>query len=285
MKPKRWFPLVGVAVLAIPCVLAADAPAKPWSNVTELGLVVTTGNSEAKNFAFSDKYVYKWSNAEFDLDAQALRSETTTRVLTATDGVVTETSVDATSAEFYTLGAKYRHDITASFFWYARAGWLRNRPSGIDNRYLGGGGLGYVFFKNEESSLSGELGAEYTDEQYTTLTFVPGEELPTDSTSYATARAFLGYERKIGAASKFNAELEAWENLEETSDWRARALAAITASLTNRVALKAAYTVLYDADPVVVVVPDGNPAPVDEPGRFEFDDVDTIFTATVVVTF
>lgn len=264
---------------------AADEPARSWSNVTELGLVMTTGNSEATNFAFGNKYAYKWTNAEFTVDAQALRSETTTRFITATDGVVSETNVDATNTEFYALAAKYRRDISKSFFWFARAGWLRNQPSGIDTRLAAGGGLGYTFFKSDTDMLAGEFGVEYTDEQYTSPTFIPGRTLATDSTNFATARGFLGYERKIGAASKFNGELEAWENLKETSDWRARAMAAITASLTDRLALKAAYTVFYDAEPVVVVVPDSSPVPLDEPGRFAFDDVDTVFTATLVITY
>ena len=276
-----------VAVFAARTAWAQDpaaAPTRPWSNVTDLGIAATSGNSESKNFAFSNKYAYKWTNSEFNLDAAALRAESTTRTITNIDGVVSENKVTTTTAEIYAIDAKYKHNISERFFWYVRAGWVQNKPAGIDSRLLGGGGLGYTFIKSDTNLLTGELGVEYTDEQYTQPTFIPGEIDAVDSNNFATARGFLGYEHKFNANSKFNGELEAWDNLDETSDWRARAMASFTASMTSKLALKVAYTLLYDAEPVVIDVADTGAPPAD-PGQFEFDDTDSIFTATLVITY
>ena len=99
--------------------------------MTDLGIAATSGNSESKNFAFGNKYAYKWTNAEFNLDAAALRAESTTRTVTNIDGVVSENKVTTTSAEIYGINAKYKHDISQRFFWYVRTGWVKNEPSGI----------------------------------------------------------------------------------------------------------------------------------------------------------
>lgn len=270
------------AAVLTPCARAEDAPKRAWTNSAELGLVMTTGNAQSNNLAVGDKFGYRWATAELTVEAAAVRVETTTRLFTNTDGALTVAEVDTTTTESFTLGGKYRHDISDRLFWYARAGWHRNRPTGIDARSAGGGGIGYRFLKDDRQVLQGEIGAEYTNEQ-----LVDVQPDGSDSRSFASARAFLGYERKLGAASKLTGELEVFENLEDSDDLRARALVAVSASITDRVALKAGYTVLYDKQPATVAIPENNdtngvPDPV---AFFELDEIDTVFTASLVINF
>jgi len=220
-----------------------EEPKRPWTDTAEFSLINTTGNSRTSNVALANKFIYKWERADLTVDAAALRAET--------DGEKT--------AEAYSLANKYRRDITDRFLWYGLAGWSRNEFAGFTDRYTGGAGVGYRFMKPEPHSLVGELGLNYTDEHRV-------EPNPDDS--WTEARAFLGYAYTISATAKLEAELEAFENLEESSDWRGRALTSLTAALTQKLALKASYRVIYDHEPV--------------PG---FGKTDTISSASLVVNF
>ena len=48
-----------------------------WSNVADVGLVVTAGNSSTSTFSFDDKLTYAWEGADFIFRAGALRVQTT----------------------------------------------------------------------------------------------------------------------------------------------------------------------------------------------------------------
>ena len=256
-------------------VALAEEPPKPWTDSADFGLVLTTGNSKNLNIALTNKFVYKWTNAEFTFDAAALRTETTTRTLTndTVANTVTETELDTTTAEMYALGGKYTRNIRENFFWYVGGGWVSNKPTGIDNRYTAGGGLGYRFFKTELQTLSVEFGLDYTDE-----TQVGGF-----SDSFAGARAFLGYLYNISKTSTFTEDFSLLENLSDTNDLRARSVSAVTASISQRLALKVSLALMYDNQPVVVDVQPVLPAT--QVAQFEYDKLDTILTATLVVNF
>ena len=154
------------------------------------------------------------------------------------------------------------------------ATWGRNKPSGIKDRASVGAGVGYQFVKDDKDNLAGELGLDYTDETQVGV--------PEVSDSFAGARGFLGYERKLSATSKFNAELELLENLDETSDWRGNAVASVTASLTQKLALKASYRLAYDNEPVQQVIPGPIPA---QDAIFTVDKTDTILSIALVINF
>jgi putative salt-induced outer membrane protein YdiY len=282
IRMKRIAVVVGATIVASLGVALAEEPAvpatpaaRPWKDSADFGLVLTTGNSQNFNVSLTNKFVYTWTNAEFTLDAAALRTENTTRTLAndtaANTVVVTET--DATTAEMYAVGGKYTHKIRENFFWYVNAGWVSNKPAGIDNRYGAGGGLGYRFFKTEVQTLALEFGVDYTSEQ----------PISGDSNSFAGARVFLGYLYNISKTSSFTEDLTLLENLDDTDDLRARSVSALTASITQKLALKVSLTLLYDNQPVVVDVPPTDLATA--PAQFEFDKLDTILTAALVINF
>lgn len=270
---------IGLAALAMGLasfgVAYAEEPARPWTDSADFGLTMTTGNSKNLNVALSNKFVYTWTNAELTFDAAALRAKNTTRTLandTAANTVdVTET--DTVSADMYALGLKYTHKIRDDFYWYVNTGWTSNKPSGIENRYGGGGGLGYRFFKTEVQTLALELGVDYTQEA----------QVGGDDHSFAGFRAFLGYLYNISKTSTFTEDFTVLENLSDTSDLRMRSVSAVTASLSKKVALKVSLTLLYDNQPVVVDVQPVLPAT--QVAQFEYDKLDTILIAALVINF
>lgn len=271
MRGTVW---IGVAVLASTAAFAEEAPARPWTDTAELGVIVTGGNSQSTNFAASNKFGYTWEKAELVSNAAALRAESAPKPVNV-DGVVFEPPKE-TTAESYLLDGKYRRTVRDGFFWYALAGWSRNRFQGIDSRLSGGGGAGYRFFERERGKLAGELGFDYTKE----------DPVDGDSRNFAGARAFVGYERKIGESSKFTQDVEVLENLKDTQDLRAKSVSALTASLTSKLALKVSATVFYDKQPTVEVLSDSNLGNGDDGAVVRtYDKVDTILTASLVINF
>ena len=270
-----------VALLAASCLAltsargqAQEAAKKPWSDAAELGVVMTSGNSEGTNFALANKFKYTWSNAEFTCDFAALRAESRTRDVENVGGVLVVTDTTAVTAENYLFAAKYRRNITERLYWYVGAGWYRNVFAGIDARYLVSGGIGYTFIKSARHLLKGELGIDATHE----------DQVSSDATDYAALRGTVNYEFKIGEKSKLTEDVNAVDNLDTTSDWRVNSLTALTAGLNDWLALKLSYLVMYSNEPPIQILP-GPPAGPAGDVTYEFEKTDTILTAALVINF
>ena len=278
--------LAGIAFVALAASrgIAADPPKKPWSDVAEFGFVMTEGNAQGTNLALSNKFKYVWSNAELTFDAAALHAESTTRDITNPPpygtAVVTETT--ATTASSYALGLIYRQNITERFYWYAGASWYQNFLAGVDDRYIASGGVGYTFVKDDRNVLKGELGLDYTYQ--VPLASPPPNELPTED--FLGMRAYLGYELKLSEKSKFTEDLNLFSNFETSSAWRVNSVTAVTAGLTDNLALKASLTVLYSNEPLQkYVAPDAGAPPGTPNALYTFEDTDTILAVALVVNF
>jgi putative salt-induced outer membrane protein YdiY len=279
-RPNRLLALaLTVSAGAFGAAHAADEPKRPWTDTADFGFALTTGNAQSTNFSLGNKFKYTWSNAELTFDAIALRNANTTTTLTNIDGTVSETESTAVTAALYGLALKYRQDITPRFYWYVGTSWYQNFFAGIDDRYIAGGGLGYVFVKNDRHLLRGEAGFDYTLED---PLGVPPNDL--DNQDYASLHLFLGYEYKISETAKLTEDLNLFENLDTTSDFRATSVTAVTASLTSKLAIKVSYTIGYDNDPAVSLVPD-TVGPVFTDVEVPFEKTDTILQAALVVNF
>lgn len=273
MKQSNMIILAGLAIAACSPLLAeevADAE-RPWSNKTELGFVMTTGNSETDSLNFANVFKYRFPNSELQIDASALRAKQTNVTKTVEAGDLTVTEEDETTAEKYFFGGRMRFDITERLFWYASASWFSNEPAGIDDRYSYGAGLGYQVLKNERHDFKVELGADYVDE-----TPVDG---PSDT--FTSLRAFAGYEYKISDTATFNQDVEFLPNLDESDDLRINSITSLTASINDHVALKASYTINYDGQPIVETITGDD----DTTATFEFDETDTILAVSLVINY
>ena len=273
-----WLAVSAIAIaIASGGAMAQEEPeARSWTNQMEFGFVSTTGNSETTNLSFANKYVHTWTKAEFVFDLAALRAENTDRFLSNPDGTVDVTEETKLTAEQYLVNGKYTRQIHKKLGWYGIGRWYRNEFAGVQNRYMAGGGLSYTFVTTDVHRLVGEVGADYTDES----------SLDGTSRSFAGSRVYTGYNRKFGKNAEFNSELEFLMNLDDTADWRASWLNSVTATLTEKIALKFGYTMLYDDQPIVVLVPPDAGAPINTPDApYTFDELDTILTASVVINF
>jgi len=119
-----------------------------------------------------------------------------------------------------------------------------------------------------------------TDERYTDPT-AAGQT----GKRYVGARGFLAYHQRLSETAGLDGELELLDDLGNTTDLRARLLAAVSARLTSRLAMKVSYTINFDNQPAfrtVSVPTTSNPT---GKASFELDEIDTTLSASLVIDF
>ncbi len=263
-----------------------EAKALGWASTAEIAYVLTTGNSEIATLGLKEKSVRTWERSSFQIDAEAVRAESTLTDPLALDidgdGVVD--SIDRqeetqTTAARYLLQGRYDRKITDRFFWFTGAGWDRNQPAGIDDRYAGFGGVGNLWRDDDVVKFRTDYSATYTHQE----DVVPN---PAISEGFAGLRFSWAYLHNFGKSTTFEDTLVLDENLDETSDFRVDFYNSLAVAMSEKLALKVGYRMLYDNEPAIGLVPvvSANPAaPLTHP--LEKDDLDTIFTTSLVVKF
>ena len=272
--------LLGVTAAAEP---AAEGPKEGWFDTADLSYVMTSGNSETTTLGFKNKLWRQWTASLFTLNAAGLRAESTTVARSVDPGPppsIVETETQALTAEAYLLNGRYEHNITDRFNWFAGAGWERNRFAGVENRYSAAGGLGNIWYDTEDLMFRTGYGVTFTKQE----DINPNPEF---DDSFFGLQLNYDYRNKLGASSTFTSTLVLDENLDETSDWRANMVNALAVSVSERLALKVSLTWLYDNSPALVAVDDpGDLLPPVGPTAFaELEELDTIFTTSLVINF
>lgn len=250
-----------------------------WKDTAELSYVLVGGNAEASSLGFKNTLSRKWQQALFTLRAAGVRVETTSETISAVGtpadfDIVRDESTE-TTAENYLLHGRYDREITERFFWYAGTGWERNRFAGIENRYGVQGGLGNIWYDADDLKLRTDYALSYTDQE--DVVDVPGLD-----TTFLGLRLSYDYLNKLGVSTTFTSLLIVDDNLEETSDVRADFSNGLAVAMNERLALKLSLQLLFDNEPAFVAVP-----LVPPPGAVfvELDDLDTVFTTSLVVNF
>ena len=279
MYRTSWKP-VGIALIAalvwtgVAYAQESEEETKNWSNKTDLGFASTTGNSENTNVAFANNFKLWWERAEFWVDLTAIRNEATTRSVSNPDGTVLNiTENSAITAEMYAAGLGYRRDITGRLYWFVDGNWYRNTPAGIADRLRFGAGIGYGIIKSPKHDFKAEVGINYTDESQTS-----GFEL-----DFTGGRAQLDYTFKFTESATLESVAQYFGDFDDTDNWQVNWVTGLTVTMTKTVALKLGYTMIYDNQPAIVMIPAEDGIGADLP--FEADTTDTIFTASVVLNF
>ncbi len=265
----------------IPATTAAqdDEPELGWHDVAEITFVLTEGNAKSNTLGGKNMLEYLWVNARLSFDAGAIRTESTTVEKTAVgdsqEFQVAEQFDEEVTAENYFVRSRYDRDITDRFFWFVGSGWDRNTFAGIENRYTGVGGIGNIWYESDVSSFRTDYGITYTYQDN-----VEGKD-----EDFGGLRIGWDYWRQLTGNTRFDSVLFLDENLSEGSDFRTDFTNSLAVSMSENLALKASYQLLFDNEPsgeliplvTLVGVPTGTLvlAPLDE--------VDSIFTLALVI--
>jgi len=274
-------------VLALAPLLAAgqaraqDAPPPGWYNTTELSAVWTAGNAASSTFGLKNDLRRVWENATFALQVGGIRTESTKRsrraVGTATQySVLDSTSTDLTAENYY-VRARFDRSISAATFAYASGGWLRNTFAGVQNRYTLVGGAGRSWVNRENALFKTDVGVTYTVQ----------DDVTGSSDNFAGVRFGAEAKKELTATTKYSSTLIVDENLDNTSDLRADFTNAIAVTISDGLALKTSFQLMYDREPSLVEVPlfttAGNPAGQDVTARLK--KIDSLFTVALVIDF
>jgi hypothetical protein len=211
-----------------------------WSNVADLGLVITAGNSPTSTFTFDDKLIHAWERSNFTFQAGGLRNhkaDDTIAVGTEDDFVVVYPGARLDNERYYVHG-RFDKKINDRFYWVTGAGWQRDTDAGIDNRvdaFLGAGN----HWKNTDS-------LQFTTDYTLGLTTRQDEiEDPLREDKYPSARLAYDLMSKISKQAQFDSDLVFVANLKTAEDWNFNNVNAITSNLTSMLALRASLQFIY----------------------------------------
>lgn len=264
--------------------LAQDAPPDPWKTTAELSWVQTGGNARSGSFGFKFESIRSWEAAKLTFRGFAVRAKVTdfTRfAVLNTDGSITlvENESERTSAEQYRFFSDYEHKLSARTFWMASAGWERNEPAGVADRYLAALGLGNQWIETDTRKWKTQYLATYTHEK----------PVLGDSLDFAGLRGVSDFWWKPSATTEFQDVLRIDLNLDDTDDWRAEWVNSLQVQMSELLALKVTLALFYDNLPssvgVTLLDDTGVPVPGAAPVPFELDEFDYIFTTSLVINF
>lgn len=262
---------------------AAQEDAGGWDNSSELSFVQTGGNAESATLGLANTLIRSWTRSELKLELGGVRTSTTTftrrAVGTPDDFQVNEMSDSKVSAENYYARLRVDRDFSQRTAFFAQAGWLRNTFAGVDNRYLTVLGLSNQWVDDDVQRFATSYGLTYTDQD----DVVPD---PTVSSSFIGLQVSADYWRQLTSNTEWTSKLVLDENGDRTEDFRADWLNSIAVAMSESLALKTTFQLLFDNSPSLVNVPlesiGGEPVGT---VAVALDEFDRVLTVALVVSF
>ena len=217
----------------------------------DLSYVLTAGNSSSKTLGFKGDVTERWGRNAVSFAAGGIRASSTApegryAVGTPDDFDIVVPEAQPTAASYYARG-RYAYELSDRLFVTAGLGWERNRFSGVDHRWIGDTGVGYIFLNNDRTSFRSAAGITWTDEH----------DLVEDGrkNSFVGARLGWDFQQKLFASTTFTHTLVADENLEDTADFRMDAQFGLQVAMTSALGLKVNWRLLWDNQPALADVP------------------------------
>jgi putative salt-induced outer membrane protein YdiY len=256
---------------------AQDQDAFTWENEAELAYAQTSGNASTNTLAASAKLSGEGGQNAFQIELGGIRASTTTRRAVGTTGSFQEdTETDVSAASYY---AKARYDRTLDgIFVFAGGGWERNTFAGFENRYSAVAGFGRTWVDVESGHFKTDIGGTYTVQKDV-------EPAPGADDAFGGLRLSIDAARSLTSTTDFTSTLVADQNLEETDDLRADWTNAVAVSISEGLALKVSYQLLYDHQPALVSLDlfDGAGTPTGTQVSVVGDKLDTVLAVALVI--
>lgn len=260
---------------------AQDAEAFTWDNTSELSFVSTGGNASSSTLGLKAAMTGSGNGNTFKFEVGGIRAESEFRTRTAvgTEGSfqVREEIRSEVTAESYFAKARYERALGTAFL-FAGSGWDRNTFAGVQNRFATVTGVGAALIEGDSGHLKADLGATYTIQK--DVSPAPGVD-----EGFGGLRFSIDASRVLSETATLGTVVVVDENVENTDDLRADWQTSLTVSISQGLALKTSFQLLFDNLPASVGLPletaggaaTGVTVPV--PGN----DLDRVFTLTLVI--
>jgi putative salt-induced outer membrane protein YdiY len=217
----------------------------------DLSYVLTAGNSSSKTLGFKGDLTERWGRHSVGFAAGAIRASASAAgaryaIGTPDDFDLVVPEAQPTAASYYGRG-RYHYKLSDRLFYASGLGWERNRFSGVDSRWVGDTGAGYIFLNDARTSFRASAGVTWTHERDT---IEDGRK-----TSFVGARLGWDFQQKLFESTTFSHTLVADENLERTDDLRVDAQFGLQVAMTKGLGLKVNWRLLWDNQPALAEVP------------------------------
>jgi len=260
-------------------VSAQEAPFA-WDNSTEFSYVATAGNASSNTLGLKSTLTGTGSGGTFKLEVGGIRASsnftTRTAVGTSDDFMVnSETRTEQSAANYY---ARSRYDQTlGGVFGFGGGGWERNTFSGVDHRFSFVAGAGKAWIDGDTGLFKTDLGVTYTIQR----DVIPD---PTRSDEFAGLRATIEGSRAVTSTTELASTLVLDENLNHTENFRFDWIVSIAVVLTEGLAFKTSFQMLFDNDPALTSVPliDPNDGPIGQV-KIPSQKLDSFLTLSLVI--
>ncbi len=195
-----------------------------FTNKTEGGLVITSGNSRTQSIQGKHLSVYHWDSNDLSLKSSFLKGKS--------DGVLNAKKWDAS--------LRYERTFTEFFSGFLSQGVESDRFAGYQQRFNSDVGPKYFFIKEQNDwNWFGEGGYRYSRERRTN-----------GSKSNSTkGRLYTEVAKKWGTGSSSKLWLEYVPNFSNSNDWLFNSEFSTEAALGSILSLRVAYLLKYDNQP------------------------------------
>jgi putative salt-induced outer membrane protein len=225
---------------------ASAEAASPWQNQTEFSLLTTGGNSSTSTVGLRNTLRRALETGELRFDLSVLRTDASRierRAVGTPESFRVEKDTDTErTAERYAAQGRYDRNLSERTFAYGSTGWERNTPAGFNYRSVTALGAGTRFERPE--TWETRVGAALT---YTFQEDVDPD--PTRDDSFAGLRGTLDHRHQLTTGTRLEVKWVVDANAQEWNDVRGDLSQSVSASLSDRLALKTTLQFLVDNEP------------------------------------
>lgn len=221
---------------------------KPEAHLTaEFGGALTTGNSEFYMLTAGLNASYKWQRSKIGLIGGAVVGSS--RV--DSDGNST-LSDEERAAPMVPSAKRFFGDLRYDFFLsdrdsvYILLGAFHDPFAGYDLRTHEQIGYSRVLIKSDSTSLVGEIGIDFAQENYK----VGDDGVDPETKNIIAGRVMVGITHKFSEGVGFEDTFELYEAVPEFADLRMLNTASIVAALGSKLSLKLSHSFIFDNVPV-----------------------------------
>ena len=226
----------------------ADAPGLYAS--ADLSYVLTSGNSSSSSLGFKGDLTRRFARHSVGFAVGGIRASSApdarVAVGTAQDFEVQIPDPERTAEAYYGRG-RYDFNLSDRLYYTLGAGWERNRFAGIENRWVGDTGVGYIFVNSESTSFRGTASLTYTREDYTASGGRDG--------SFAGARLGWDFRQQLLSTTTLTHSFIGDQSLEDAASRRFDAQFGVHVAMSERLGLKLNWRILYNNAPPSTALP------------------------------